>query len=144
MNSILQKVHKSMNTEFLIDNNCFVCGSENPHGLKLNIIESPDGVKSKIKFPLWTQGYNRIVHGGIVSTVLDEVAVWAGVKKIKSSCVTTELNVRLKKPVKVDEEYVAKGWVKNTKNKLIEAESEIKDRNNNVMASAYVKLLKVT
>ncbi len=133
-----------MNTKFLIDNNCFVCGSENPHGLKLEILESSDGVESNVKFPLWTQGYNKIVHGGIVSTILDEVAVWAVIKKVDSNCVTTELNIRLKKPVNVGEEYVARGWVTNSTNRVIEAESEITDKNDKVMASAHVKLLKIS
>ena len=51
---------------------CFVCGTENPHGLKATFVD--DGVE------VWTeltpaehhQGWPGVLHGGIISAVLDE------------------------------------------------------------------------
>jgi uncharacterized protein (TIGR00369 family) len=131
-----------MSTDFLMDSYCFACGAENKNGLRLDISESEDGVVSTFTPPTWTQGYKKTVHGGIVSTILDELAVWAAFKK-GYKCVTAELNIRIKKAMKVNNEYVARGKVILPKHRLILTESEILNKNNELIASAQVKLIKI-
>jgi len=54
---------------------CFVCGLENPFGLKLRFYTSgPGEVTAEYTVPLEYQGYPGVVHGGIVAAMLDEVA----------------------------------------------------------------------
>lgn len=132
-----------MNTKFFMDNRCFACGSENPNGLKMIIKESAEGVESIIKLPLWCQGYKKTVHGGIISTILDEMAVWAALKKKGLKCATAELNVRIKNGMKFDDEYIAKGKVTNVKHKLVQAESEIINKNKELIAFAKAKLIRI-
>lgn len=131
-----------MSTKFLMDDYCFACGRKNENGLKLKIIETAEGVKTKIILPQWAQGYNKIVHGGIISTILDEMAIWAAYKKGYKSA-TAELNVHLKKALKVDDEYIAKGRIVDVKHRLIQAQSEVMNRDNEIMASADVKLIRI-
>lgn len=126
-----------------MDNQCFACGAENTNGLRMRISESAEGVESIIKLPFWSQGYKKTVHGGIISTILDEMAVWAAFKKKGLKCVTAELNVRIKNAMKVDDEYIAKGKVTNIKHKLVQAESEIINKNNKLIAFAKVRLIKI-
>jgi hypothetical protein len=64
----------------MMDDACFACGKANDNGLKLNISEKDDGVWATIEPPAWSQGYHRLVHGGIIATILDEMAVWAAVR----------------------------------------------------------------
>ncbi len=53
---------------------CFVCGRENPYGLKLNFYETQPGeVVVEYTVPEYYQGYPGVVHGGIVAAILDEV-----------------------------------------------------------------------
>jgi acyl-coenzyme A thioesterase PaaI-like protein len=53
---------------------CFVCGRENPYGLKLNFYETQPGeVVVEYEVPEQYQGYPGVVHGGIVAAMLDEV-----------------------------------------------------------------------
>lgn len=125
-----------------MDNRCFACGSENPAGLRLDIRESADGVFAKIKMNPVFQGYQNIIHGGIVSTILDEMAVWASFKRGHKAA-TAELNVRIKKPMYVDTEYTATGRVVNIKHKLVMAQAEIKDFNDEIIACAEVKLIRI-
>ena len=59
------------------DHWCFGCGRQNPIGLKLTFYEDGEQVWAP-----WTprhehQGYEGIVHGGLITTVLDEVMGWA-------------------------------------------------------------------
>lgn len=129
-----------MSTEFLMDDYCFACGAKNEHGLKLIIVESDNGVESKIQPPVWTQGYEKIVHGGIISTILDEMAVWAAYKKGYKS-VTAELNVRIKEAMSVNDTYIARSQVLSVRHGLIQAESKIVNSRNKLIASAHVKLM---
>ncbi|HEC78141.1 MAG TPA: PaaI family thioesterase [candidate division WOR-3 bacterium] len=131
-----------MNTDFLMDDRCFACGAANSNGLQLQIEETADGVRAVIRPPKWSQGYKEMVHGGIISTILDEMTVWAAFKK-GHRCVTAELTVRIKKAMKVAEEYLATGRVLRIKHRLVEAESEITDRDNETVAFARAKLIKI-
>jgi uncharacterized protein (TIGR00369 family) len=130
------------NTKFLMDECCFACGPNNDHGLQLNITETTEGVEAVIKPPVWTQGYTKMIHGGIIATILDEMAVWAAYKKGYKS-VTAELNIRIKKALSIDEEYRAVGKVTTVKHKLIQAQSEIMDISQQTMAFADVKLIRI-
>ena len=77
--------------DFNDDNFCFVCGSNNPHGLKLSFTynEKNDETISKAIFPRHLQGWKDVLHGGIISTVLDEILIKAARHK-GFDCVTAE------------------------------------------------------
>jgi len=54
---------------------CFICGLENPVGLKLRIYEVEPGViECTYIAPEHFQGYPGVLHGGIVATILDEIS----------------------------------------------------------------------
>jgi acyl-coenzyme A thioesterase PaaI-like protein len=54
---------------------CFICGLENPVGLKLRIYATgPGEVEATYTAPEHFQGYPGVLHGGIVATILDEVS----------------------------------------------------------------------
>ena len=54
---------------------CFICGLENPVGLKLRIYEVEPGViESLYTAPAHFQSYPGVLHGGIVATILDEIS----------------------------------------------------------------------
>lgn len=131
-----------MNTKFLMDNQCFACGTDNTHGLKLDIKKVNDSVRTKFKLPLWTQGYKKTVHGGIISTILDEMAVWAAFHK-GFRCVTAELHMRIKKAMYVELPYIANARVTRIKHRLVETICEVTTVKNTLVASARVKLLRI-
>jgi uncharacterized protein (TIGR00369 family) len=131
-----------MSSEFFMDKSCFACGPQNKNGLRLSISENDGGVQATIDPPQWAQGYQNIVHGGIIATILDELAVWAAFKKGYKS-VTAGLSMRMKNAMKVDQTYIAEAKVVSTKHRLIEAESRILDGDQRLIASATVKLLRI-
>jgi len=60
--SIQKKVHKK----------CLICGNENPWSLGLNFQLAKDGwVYSEFQAHDKLQGYDGILHGGIISSLLD-------------------------------------------------------------------------
>jgi uncharacterized protein (TIGR00369 family) len=82
---------------------CFGCCPDNEFGLKLKFTESGEYIESEWEPAAWFQGYKNILHGGIQASLLDEIAGWAVSVKLGSSGVTSHLDVRFKKPVRVDE-----------------------------------------
>jgi acyl-coenzyme A thioesterase PaaI-like protein len=54
---------------------CFICGLENPFGLKLRIYQTAPGViETTYTAPEHFQGYPGVLHGGIVASILDEIS----------------------------------------------------------------------
>jgi uncharacterized protein (TIGR00369 family) len=108
------------------DHYCFGCGRENPHGLKLTFYVAQDG---GVWAP-WTpvrenEGFAGIAHGGIITTVLDEVMGWA-VSHRKIWAVTGTLNVRFRKPVVIGEPARASARVVSEHGRKIQVTSELR------------------
>lgn len=56
-------------------NMCFICGMQNPVGLHLHIYETePNTVEAEYIAPDHFQGYPGVLHGGIVSAIIDELS----------------------------------------------------------------------
>lgn len=99
--------------EIIEDSYCFACGKDNPIGLKLPIklLDNEGGayiLPYKIKNEF--QGYKGIVHGGIISTILDELSVYAAAS-INLKTVTANIEVKFLKPVYVDENITVRARV---------------------------------
>ncbi len=91
-----------MSDVFDDDRYCFVCGERNPFGLQLEPV-GKDG-KGTI---LWSpekrhQGYSGVVHGGLISTLLDEAMAYAGMSVV-GFCATAGISVKFMKPVQTGE-----------------------------------------
>ncbi len=121
------------------DNKCFVCGLNNPDGLHFSFMNSTEGVTAKINFPERFQGWEGIVHGGIISTAIDEVMVKAAAKE-GIRCVTAEMRIRFKTPCRTGRDYILNGRIVENNNKIIKTEGAITDGNNKVIAEGNGKL----
>jgi acyl-coenzyme A thioesterase PaaI-like protein len=80
---------------------CFVCGVGNPQGLHLSFYETgPDTVETTAVVPEHLQGYPGIVHGGIVTALLDEITLRAAViGQPEHLMVTGKIEVRFRQNV---------------------------------------------
>jgi acyl-coenzyme A thioesterase PaaI-like protein len=122
---------------------CFVCGSRNPHGLRLCF--APDGDRAVTAVwrtrEVW-EGYRGVIHGGIVSTVLDE-AMSKAVAAAGIRALTCELRVRLRERVQVAEELQIRGWVVEKRKRRIVAEATLKDPSGLERAHAWATFLEL-
>ena len=59
------------------DHGCFGCGDDNPIGLHLRFTRDQEGVKASFIPGPEHQGFDDVIHGGIISAVLDEAMAWA-------------------------------------------------------------------
>lgn len=83
--------------------NCFGCAPSNPYGLKMEFYEDGDDVVSYWHPSDNFQGWLHTLHGGIQSTIIDEIAMWVIARKLQTSGMTTNLNVKFRKPVPTGE-----------------------------------------
>ena len=106
---------------------CLVCGQANPHGLKLHLhVDPATGIVSTEFTPRVEHiGFDGIVHGGILATVLDEAMVWAATWSGKRFCVCGELSVRFRQSAEVGQKVIVTARVEVARSKLITTTSEV-------------------
>ena len=101
------------------NSNCFVCGENNPIGLKLKFREENDKYLADFMPTTNYQGYDGVLHGGIVSTLIDEIT--AGYMYYKGyKAVTAKLEVRFRKPTPIGEKLTVQGEIISQKGKMVE------------------------
>jgi acyl-coenzyme A thioesterase PaaI-like protein len=100
--------------------NCFACGSLNVHGLQLDLHFGGDRCWTELAIPTRFQGWDGIAHGGIVSTILDEVMAWSLVDQDNWG-LTARLAVEFRRPVPLERPIRAEGWVTDVRRRVIKA-----------------------
>ena len=107
---------------------CFVCGRDNPFGLKSRFYELETGELLAVFHPaIEHQGYPGRLHGGLAATLLDETigraimlthadTVWG---------VTVEFSMRLKKPIPLDEEVRVLARITEDRKRVFRGSGEI-------------------
>ena len=128
-------------TNFADDGYCFVCGPENPIGLKLDFAFDGRTIKTEYIPRKEHQGYMNIVHGGIVSTLLDEVMVKIAIELGKPA-VTAQMDIRLKKAVNIRTQITVSAEITKETRKTLEAYAKA-TVNGEVIADARGKLIKI-
>ena len=107
------------------DHGCFGCGALNPCGLHLAFGLHGEGVRARFTPRRQDEGFFGVVHGGILSTMLDEAMAWAAFAE-GLWAVTGRLDVRFRKPVEVGIEVVVTGRVVANHGRIVEAQGEIR------------------
>lgn len=103
---------------------CFACGTNNPIGLKLKFRQEQDAYITTFTAGLEHQSYDGVVHGGIVSTLLDEV-MGRYIYSQGYLAVTAKLDVRFRKPTPVGEALTITGKILGRRGNMIELSSSI-------------------
>ena len=117
---------------------CFVCGHDNPLGLKLHFFRDEDEVVSRFELPSDYSGFLDRTHGGILSSLLDEAMGWALWVLAKKSGVTQTLNITYKRPVYVERCVRISSWLDTgaPANSPMKVYARIEDERGRVLAEA--------
>ena len=91
--------------------NCFGCSPTNPSGLQMKFYTRDSSVFSRLTVPDHLCGWDRLVHGGVISTILDEIMSWTGIYMLKQITMTKSMTVEFIKPVYINSELKAEGQV---------------------------------
>jgi uncharacterized protein (TIGR00369 family) len=87
------------------------------------------------------QGYKDIVHGGIISTLLDEAMVKAALLQ-GMPAVTAEMTVRFRNPLHIGEKIFIEASLSRTGRKILEASARVMKDDNTLVAESSAKLLR--
>jgi uncharacterized protein (TIGR00369 family) len=104
---------------------CFACGATNPAGLRMTFHTDEQRVYSFVTVPPTMVGWGQTVHGGILSTMLDEIMAWSVIYLLGKIAVTKSITVEFKKPVQVGDELTVVGAVGELAGRQITMSSEI-------------------
>jgi acyl-coenzyme A thioesterase PaaI-like protein len=114
---------------------CFACGTVNPFGLKLDFYASDDSVCADVVLDEYRVGWEGIAHGGIISTLLDEIMSWSIIYCKRVFFVTRKMEVRYLKPVPVQTPLTVRGRLgKELEPPKIEARAELLNQKGQLLA----------
>lgn len=123
------------------DHYCFVCGRDNPNGLHCTFSILDGRAQARFVPQKIHQGYKDIVHGGILSTLLDEAMVKTALMQ-GIPVVTAEITVRFRSALMAGEEVTIDACVIKMNRKIIEASSSIRKMDGTLIAEGYAKLMR--
>jgi acyl-coenzyme A thioesterase PaaI-like protein len=128
---------------FLKDANmCFGCSQDNPIGLKLEFKLQGDTCRAVFRPDQIHQGWNGYMHGGLISTLLDEaMGQWLWLSKIPG--MTAEMTTRFSLGVPIGEEITVEAWCEGQRGRLYELAARVILPDGKVAARAGAKFLRV-
>jgi acyl-coenzyme A thioesterase PaaI-like protein len=125
---------------------CFICGLENPVGLRLKIYERDPGViETTFTAPEHFQGYPGVLHGGIVASILDEISGRAlmGDPAKPRFMFTGKLEVKYRKNVPIGKPLRIIGKAGKIKGRMAQGWAGIYDETGTILAEANTLLVDV-
>ncbi|ETR74333.1 MAG: thioesterase superfamily protein [Candidatus Magnetoglobus multicellularis str. Araruama] len=93
------------------NHNCFGCSPNNSSGLQMTFYTDESAVYSRISVPQHLSGWNNLVHGGIIATLLDEIMSWSAIYLLKTIILTKSMTVDFMKPIYVGTDLTVIGKV---------------------------------
>lgn len=117
---------------------CFVCGVDNPFGLKLSFYDAgPGKVACEYRVPEQFNGYPGVVHGGIVAAMLDETLARAFFSGAPDRFMyTAKLTTRFRKPVPTGKPIRLEGEVVKDRGRIGEARARLFGPEGDLLAEA--------
>jgi len=104
---------------------CFACGQDNPIGLKIQFVF--DGASCTAEFTPNENhvGFQDTVHGGILYTALDDVTANIMYRQGRKAH-TARCEVRYRRPARVGEKLLLKGWIESERRRLVVLKAEVR------------------
>jgi acyl-coenzyme A thioesterase PaaI-like protein len=120
---------------------CFACSPDNRRGLHLDFHANDGGEMVAEWIPESEfEGFRGIIHGGVVSTVLDEamakVVAAAGIDAL-----TAELRVRFRQQVTTGAAVEIRGWIEGHQRRVVRTEATLTEHNGVELAHAWAVFL---
>jgi len=103
---------------------CFGCGPDNPIGLKLDFKWDSKTARAEFTPEESHQGWYGIVHGGIISCLLDEAMGYATYFE-NIVCLTAKMQLRIRRPARVGESLIITSSITKRTSRLVETEAAI-------------------
>ncbi len=114
---------------------CFFCGRDSK-GLRLRIEYAEGACSCDFVVDDAFQGFHGVLHGGIVSGILDEIMWWTVFMETGKICVTWKMDVEFRKAIFCGKAYRAIGKYRDIAHGNYHVFGSIEDNSGKVCASA--------
>ena len=115
---------------------CFACGELNAHGLRLRLHVAGETCWTEITLPEDFQGWQGIIHGGILATILDEVMAWS-LASADAWGFTARMTIEYKRPALVGRHLRGEGVLVEKRRRVLTTSGRVVDvESGEVLATA--------
>lgn len=123
---------------------CFACGQDNPIGLKLHITDEEGKHVATFTPKKEHESYGDRMHGGLISTLLDEVMGDCVFRMTGKPAYTGDINVRFRHAVLIGETVRVEGWIVKQRGRLFITEGRVIKEDGTLAAEATAKMMAET
>lgn len=113
--------------QHLSDYQCFGCAPSNSAGLRLEMTVADGRLSAPVTFADHHQSYPGVVHGGVVTTSLDEAMGNLLIIAFGVATFTMTLRTRFLEPLRTGVAYELRAWLTEQSERLYRVESELTD-----------------
>jgi len=106
----------------------FFTSPDRKDGLGLNMIYEKGTVYTDMRVDNRFEGYEDVVHGGIIFGILDVIMWWVTFMETKKICMTRKTEMDFFKPVMCNTQYKAKGELLRIEDRDIYASAWVEDQ----------------
>jgi len=123
------------------DRRCFVCGAENPHGLKIKVEKAgADRVRAEFVAEDRYRGWSNYLHGGVLTLIFDEMLGWQS-RYLGHDAMTARLEVRYRRPVPLGSRLTFSGLLERQIKGLLDIKLCAKLEDGSVAAEATGRMM---
>ena len=129
------------------DQVCFACGDRNPLGLHMRFERDPEGPAGAVRCHYRPreadQGFPGVLHGGILSTLLDEAMAWALWSHSRALGVTAKMETRYRQAVEAGIDLTVHAMVVESRGRRAQVEAAIAGPDGSVLVEASALFLRL-
>ena len=122
-------------------NHCFGCGRDNPIGLKLDMKLDGDRCVAYFTPQAEHERYGDRMHGGLTSTLLDEVMGDYVFRKAGKPAYTARLEIRFRSAIRIGETVKVEGWPEVHRGRLFIMKGKITHADGTPAAEAKAEMM---
>jgi acyl-coenzyme A thioesterase PaaI-like protein len=120
---------------------CFICGQENPIGLRVQFYKTESGVTTQVRPGLPFQGFDGVLQGGVVAGLMDDAMWYAIFGATQMMTMTVEMTVRYRAPIPAEALLTINGRLVAQRRSLYTTEATITGPDGAILAQATGKFM---
>ena len=113
---------------------CFACGKDNPIGLRITFNVEGNECTAEFTPNQNHVGWEDTVHGGILYSALDDVTANV-LYKNRRKAHTARSEIRYRRPVRVGETLLLRGWIEKEKGRLVVLRGEARRKSDDIVVA---------
>lgn len=130
-----------MKKEWHSHRRCVICGPQNPLGLKLDFRPHTEGgVLAQAYVHPRLEGYEGLLHGGVIASMLDSAMVNALYHELGIEAVTAEMTIRYRESIPLGSHIHIRAHIVQSRRTLHRTEAQI-FHETRLMASAEARFI---